>query len=80
VLNLSEHHLVPKSEGGKDKYPVHNICHRKIHATFTERELAREYYTFELLLAHPDVACFVKWVAKKEPGFYDHSFSAKRKK
>ncbi len=79
-VRISEHHLIPKSRGGKDKYPLHDICHRKIHATFTEKELAQDFYTFDALRNHPDIASFVKWVSKKDPAFYDCSISAKRKK
>ena len=37
--SVDEHHLVPRSEGGKSKALIYRICHRKIHATFSEREL-----------------------------------------
>ena len=37
------HHLVPKSEGGRITAPVHPICHRTIHATLTNAELARDH-------------------------------------
>jgi hypothetical protein len=79
-VRISEHHLIPKSKGGKDKYPLHDICHRKIHATFSEKELAQEYYTFELLRANADIVGFVNWVKKKDPAFYDCTITAKRKK
>ena len=29
--SVDEHHLVPKSKGGKVKSLIHRICHRKIH-------------------------------------------------
>ncbi|TNE39517.1 MAG: hypothetical protein EP321_08845 [Sphingomonadales bacterium] len=35
------HHPVPKGRGGREKVPVHPICHRAIHAHFTNAELAR---------------------------------------
>ena len=34
------HHLIPKSKGGKTTEYLHRICHRQIHALFTETELA----------------------------------------
>ena len=40
-INVDKHHLVPKTRGGKDKFLIHKICHRKIHATFTEKELEK---------------------------------------
>ena len=35
------HHPTPKSRGGRVVAPVHPICHRAIHASFTNAELAR---------------------------------------
>jgi len=58
---------------------IHNICHQKIHATFTEKELKREYNTVEKLLAHESIAKFVKWVAKKDPSFYQKNHTANAK-
>ncbi|NNE53695.1 MAG: HNH endonuclease [Sulfitobacter sp.] len=46
-----------------------HICHREIHATLTEAELARHYNTPETLRAHPRLAKFAAWVAKRPPGF-----------
>lgn len=63
------HHLVPKSQGGRVTAPVHPICHRTIHATLTNVELARTYADPELLRAHPDVARFLRWIADKPPDF-----------
>lgn len=67
------HHLVPRSEGGREVHTIHRVCHRKIHATFTERELATLYSTWDALRAHPDIAAFVKWLRGKPPTFYDGS-------
>lgn len=80
-INTSKHHLKPKSQGGKhtDTVMLHNICHRKIHSLFTEKELKNDYDSIEKLLANEDIQKFVKWVAKKAPEFYDGSRSAKRK-
>lgn len=46
-----------------------HICHREIHAALTEAELARDYSTPEALRAHPRLAKFAAWVAKRPPGF-----------
>jgi len=71
--SVDEHHLIPRSHGGKTKAPIHRICHRKIHATFHERELAQTYHTWAALQAHPEIAAFLRWVANKPPAFYDNS-------
>ncbi|MAZ22174.1 HNH endonuclease [Roseovarius sp.] len=67
----SLHHLVPRLKGGKGGPVVrlHQICHNEIHASLTEAELARDYHTIEALRAHPRLAKFIRWVAKRPPGF-----------
>jgi hypothetical protein len=45
---------------------MHRICHRQIHALFTETELAKQLNSVEALLAHPGIQRFVAWV-KTEP-------------
>ncbi|MEM1133414.1 MAG: HNH endonuclease [Pseudomonadota bacterium] len=72
------HHPVPKSRGGRETVAVHPICHRTIHATFSNAELARHYATPEALRAHPDIARFVAWVAGKPPDFHAPTRRAKR--
>jgi hypothetical protein len=78
--NLNEHHLVPRSRRGKIKERIHRICHAKIHATFTEKELERRYHSWESLREHEVIAKFIAWVGKKHPGFYDGSAAAGRKR
>lgn len=67
----SLHHLVPKLKGGKGGPTVrlHHICHREIHATLSEAELARDYATIAALRTHPRLARFISWVRKRPPGF-----------
>ncbi len=71
--SVDEHHLLPKSHGGKTKTPIHRICHRKIHATLSERELARDFDTWSALKLHSEISAFVAWVANKPLTFYDNS-------
>lgn len=77
--SVDEHHFVPKSKGGRDKVPLHKICHRKIHSLFNEKELSLVYNTPEKLLEHPDIQAFVKWVQKKQPEYNDNSKRSKSK-
>jgi hypothetical protein len=59
------HHPVPKSKGGRETVPLHPICHRTIHAHFSNAELARLGDSREALLAREPVARFVAWVVNK---------------
>ena len=78
----SEHHLIPKLKGGKGGPTVllHHICHREIHATLTEAELARHYNTPEALRAHPRLEKFFRWVAKRPPAFSSKVPGRRRKR
>lgn len=64
------HHPIPKSEGGRRTVPVHPICHRTIHATLSNAELARDYSDLAVLRAQPDVARFLRWIAGKPADFH----------
>lgn len=72
------HHLVPKSKGGKTTEYLHRICHRQIHALFSENELAKHYQTVDALLAHPGIQGFVSWVRNKPDDFYERVNKSQR--
>ena len=76
----SLHHLVPKLKGGRGGPVVrlHHICHREIHATLSEAELARDYRTVEALRSHPRLARFIDWVARRPPGFRSRTPGGRR--
>ncbi len=78
----SHHHLVPKLRGGKrgETVLLHQICHNEIHATLTETELARDYATITALRAHPRLAKFVTWVAKRPADLHSKTPGARRKR
>jgi len=67
----SLHHLVPRLKGGKGGpvVRVHHICHKEIHARFTETELARSFHTVEALRESDRLRPFLDWVSKRPPGF-----------
>ncbi|MEM7318522.1 MAG: HNH endonuclease [Pseudomonadota bacterium] len=78
----SLHHLIPRLKGGKSGPTVllHDICHREIHASLTETEIARHYSTIEALRAHPRLAKFIVWVQKRPPGFRSKVPGKRRKR
>ena len=77
---ITKHHLIPLSRGGKgtDTIPMHQICHTKIHAVLTEKELRDYYHTIERLHEQEEIQKFIKWVSKKEPTYFDKSIKMKR--
>jgi 5-methylcytosine-specific restriction endonuclease McrA len=82
VGKLDRHHLIPRCEHGSrpmrrafDRQEMHERvamlcrpCHKTVHATLDEKQLAREYNTIEGLRSHPEIARFVAWVRKQDPG------------
>ncbi|HYF60622.1 MAG TPA: HNH endonuclease [Burkholderiaceae bacterium] len=72
------HHPRPRSLGGTATVRMHRICHRKLHATFTERELAAFADDWDALRAQPEIAAFVRWVGRRPGDFYDGSRKAAR--
>lgn len=78
----SRHHLVPRLRGGKGGAVVllHTICHKEIHAVLTEAELARGFNTVEALRAHPRLAKFIRWVAKRPPEFNSKTPGPRRRR
>jgi hypothetical protein len=78
----SRHHLVPRLRGGKGGPTVllHAICHKEIHVALSESELARSHNTAEALRAHPRLARFIAWVAKRPPGFSSRAPGPRRRR
>ncbi|PIT73479.1 alpha/beta hydrolase [Limnohabitans sp. G3-2] len=74
------HHWVPKSRGGVQTALLHRICHRQIHALFTETELARTYATVEALKQPEEMVRFIRWVQTKPDAFFEKSRKSQRLK
>ena len=74
------HHLIPKSRGGVHTTWLHRICHRQIHALFSETELARDYHHVEALRQHPEMARFLEWVRRKPDDFFERTRKSQRLK
>ncbi len=64
------HHPVPKSRGGREKQPIHPICHRTLHARFSNAELARIGDAPALLRGDDEIARFLAWIVDKDPDFH----------
>ncbi len=64
------HHTIPKAKGGRETVPVHPICHRAIHANYTNAQLTRLKGSRSALLLDETLARFVVWVSDKPPDFH----------
>ena len=58
--------------------PVHPICHRAIHANFTNAELARLPPEPALLAVNPAMERFLAWITDKPPDFHAPTRGARR--
>ena len=67
---VQQHHTVPKAKKGRETVPVHPICHRAIHANFTNAQLVRMGEERAALLENQALAKFVEWVKDKPPDFH----------
>lgn len=67
---VERHHPVLKSRGGRVTAPVHPICHRTVHARFTNKELERVGDDVTAVRRDEEIARFLGWVAGKEPDFH----------
>ena len=76
----SLHHLIPKLKGGKGgpTVMVHHICHKEIHARFSEAQLARQLNSAEALRAAPELQAFLAWIAKRPADFLSRVPKARR--
>ena len=76
-IPLSYHHLIPRfvhekvvKRGWHAREDLQNVawlcgaCHRFVHAFRGHEDLARDFYTVELLLEEEEVQRWVKWVGK----------------
>lgn len=67
VSFITQHHLVPKEEGGAHlpKAALCQPCHSTIHHTFSNKELAREYNSLEKLKNAGNLQKYLKWIRKQ---------------
>lgn len=63
------HHWLPKSRGGNETVPVHPICHKMLHVSFTNTELERFGQNVHIIRQEPAIAQFLQWIRNKKPDF-----------
>lgn len=80
LRNMSDHHVVPRSRGGKEKALLCFACHRKVHSLFTNRELEAEYHSVEKLKSHPQMQSFISWLSRRSPEYLPRSRQANERR
>jgi hypothetical protein len=63
----SDHHMVPRSRGGKTTETICQDCHKAIHAVFTNKELESTYHTVDALMGNEEFAKMAKFISKQDP-------------
>jgi hypothetical protein len=76
--SVNEHHLVPRSFKGTETVTLHRVCHGKVHAVLSERELSSWFHTVERLRAHPEIESFRRWLRGKPPEFVSRHRGGRR--
>lgn len=80
-MRLTRHHTIPREmhervakrlgvakEILNQTIPVCRMCHNAIHRFYTNKELALEFYTLDLLLASDKIQKYAKWASGLAPG------------
>lgn len=66
---ITLHHLTPRQKGGKPEHrtPLCRPCHKQLHATFSNTELARLYDSLPALRQSPRLQEFLRWIRRQNP-------------
>ena len=66
---ITQHHLKPVQKGGKAEHrtPLCKPCHKQLHATFSNTDLARIYDSIDALRQAIPLQAFLKWIRKQKP-------------
>jgi len=77
----SDHHVLPRSRGGKKTLPICRDCHDAIHATYDTQQLEKSaLVTVEALQADPTLARVFAFLAKQSPQTRTTTKTAKQKR
>ena len=68
VPELTEHHLVPKSRGGKDCISICADCHKQLHSLYDNKHLENILNTPNTIKGDKKFSKYTKWVSKKQHG------------
>lgn len=76
----SDHHLVPKTRGGKDTVTICYDCHQAIHSLFSNKDLENKYNTVDSLLSDERFAKTAKFISRQDPTRKTRTKNAKDQK
>jgi hypothetical protein len=62
----SDHHLIPRTRGGKVTETVCQDCHSAIHATFSNKELERDFNSVDSLMNHAGFMKLINYISKQD--------------
>jgi 5-methylcytosine-specific restriction endonuclease McrA len=68
VPSLTDHHIVPKSRGGKALIAICKDCHRQLHALFDNKTLEEELNTEEAIKLNKQFRNYLKWIRRRPFG------------
>jgi hypothetical protein len=81
-IELTKHHLIPRATHSKKKIKkrftrdemnsgamICRPCHSSLHRAITEKDLADQFHTIELLKGHESVKKFTNWIKGKPNNF-----------
>lgn len=68
VEKTSAHHLIPKQKGGKHgpTVPLCQPCHKTLHHTYSNAELAKHYNSIEKLQNAEALQKYLEWIRKRD--------------
>jgi hypothetical protein len=62
-----QHHIVPKSKGGRITRPTCEDCETFIHRTLTHKQLRDHFPTVESIQNYEPYQRFLAWLLKQQP-------------
>ena len=62
VSHITRHHLIPRSEGGREVVDLCIPCHKTLHTFFRNQTLLVELHTLDALRWQPEIVRYLKWI------------------
>lgn len=66
-LHPTDHHMVPRSRGGRTTTTLCRDCHAAVHAHFTNKELEAQFNSVEALLGDERFRRTIAFIKRQDP-------------